>query len=117
MSYYPEAIVLDDKVYVGAGNSFTGFGTNTVVMVYNIPNNEWNLLSEYDCYWFGMTSVDKNLVLVGGVIRNKSDLFSEDRTNKLGVWNEELNNWTETLPSMPTAHSGPTVATYKNGLW
>ena len=101
MNYYPEAIMLDEKVYVGAGS--TSSGLNNTVMVYSIPNNEWSLLPEYDYFWFGMTSANNKLVLVGGV--------SEDRTNKLGVWDEK---WMDTLPPMPTARSGPTVVTYKN---
>ena len=108
MTYYPEAVVLGEKVYVGAGIS-SSFGKNAVVMVYNIPDSEWSMLPEYACYWFGMTSVDNKLVLVGGVIQR-----SQNRTNQLGTWNEESKNWMQTLPSMPTARSGPTVATYKN---
>ena len=107
MTYYPEAIVLGEKVYVGAGISTTSL--NEVVMVYNIANDHWSLLPEYFYYWFGMTSVDDKLVLVGGVV-----VGSQNRTNHLFTWNEELNCWTHTLPSMPTARSGPTVATYKN---
>ena len=108
MTYYPEAIVLNEKVYVGAGTSAC-FGKNAVMMVYDIRNDKWSSLPKYDCYWFGMTSVDNNLVLVGGVIEG-----SQNRTNQLGTWNEELNCWEHTLPPMPTARSGPTVATYKN---
>jgi hypothetical protein len=108
MTYYPEAIVLNEKVYVGAGTS-SSFSKNAVVMVYNIPNDEWSLLPEYECYWFGMTSLDNNLVVVGGVIQG-----SQRRTNQLGTWNEEQNSWTHTLPPMPTACSGSTVVTYKN---
>ena len=104
MNYYPEAIVLNEKVYVGAGNTF--FSLRNKVMVYSIPNDEWSLLSEYDYYWFGMTSVNNKLVLVGGVSEE-----TVDRTNKLGVWDEK---WMDTLPPMPTARSGPTVVTYKN---
>ena len=100
--------MLNEKVYVGAG---TSHGGNDAVMVYNIPNNEWSSLPEYECYWFGMTSLDNKLVVVGGVI---SMLGSEQRTNQLGIWNEESNCWTHTLPPMPTARSGPTVVTYKN---
>ena len=98
--------MLNEKVYVGAG---TSHGGNDEVMVYNIPNNEWSSLPEYECYWFGMTSLDNHLVVVGGVIQK-----SQRRANQLGTWNEELNCWTHTLPPMPTARSGPTVATYKN---
>ena len=108
MTYYPEAVLVGEKVYIGAGNS-TNFRTTRVVMVYDIRVDEWSLLPDYDCYWFGMTSVDDTLVLVGGVT-----LDHEKRTNRLGTWEDELNSWTRTLPSMPTARSGPTVATYKN---
>lgn len=110
MTYYPDAVVRGEKVFVGAGTS-TRFWTNAVVMVYNIPKDEWSLLPEYDFYWFGMTSVDNKLVLIGGVGRGQG---SQNRTGRVGTWNEESNNWIRTLPPMPTARSGPTVATYKN---
>ena len=91
MNYYPEAIVLNEKVYVGAGNTF--FSLRNKVMVYSIPNDEWSLLSEYDYYWFGMTSVNNKLVLVGGVSEE-----TVDRTNKLGVWDEK---WMTPCPQCP----------------
>ena len=72
MTYYPEAVVLGEKVYIGAGIS-SSFGKNAVVMVYNIPDGEWSMLPEYACYWFGMTSVDNKLVLVGGVIQRSQN--------------------------------------------
>ena len=107
MRYYPEAVVLDDKVYVGAGNTSNGLNVTSTVMVYNVPNNKWSLLPVYDYYWFGMTSLDNKLVLVGGVVKG-----TDDRTNKLGVWDDK---WVDTLlPPMPTARSGPTVVTYKS---
>ena len=77
------------------------------MIVYNIPANKWSLLPAYDYYWFGMTSLHNKLVLVGGVVKG-----TEDRTNKLGEWDDK---WVDTLlPPMPTARSGPTVTTYKN---
>lgn len=106
MTYYPEAILLGEKVYVGAGTA-SNF-CNNVVMVYDFPSDKWSSLPEYEYYWFGMTSVNNNLILIGGVTQ------LEKRTNQLGMWNEELNNWEYTLPPMPTARSGLTVATYKN---
>ena len=99
--------MLSDKVYVGAGNTSNGLNVTSTVMVYNVPNDEWSLLPVYDYYWFGMTSLDNKLVLVGGVVKG-----TDDRTSKLGVWDDE---WVDTLlPPMPTARSGPTVVTYKN---
>ena len=106
MTYYPEAIVLGEKVYVGAGS----VSYKNVVMVYDFPSDEWSLLPAYEYYWFGMTSVNDSLVLVGGVTRDEL----ENRTNQLGTWDEKSDIWTHTLPPMPTARSGPTVATYKN---
>ena len=53
MRYYPEAVVLDDEVYVGAGNTFNGLSVTSTVMVYNVPNHEWSLLPVYDYYWLG----------------------------------------------------------------
>ena len=105
MSYYPEAVVLDDKVYVGAGTS----STSEVVMVYCISADVWSLLPKYDFYWFGMTSVKNQLVLVGGVLHN-----SQERTNQLGVWDKDAGVWLSNLPPMPTARSGPSVVTYNN---
>ena len=110
MNYYPEAIVIKDKVYIGAGSS--GIDNNyhtTLIMVYNINGDEWNLLPQYGFYWFGMTSVKNQLVLVGGEVQN-----ALDRTNQLGVWDEEGQTWLHNIPPMPTARSGPTVVTYKD---
>ena len=107
MTYYPEVIVLGEEVYVGAGSSSNYF-CNNVVMVFNIPNDKWSLLPAYEYFWFGMTSLDNKLVLIGGVTR------LDNRTNQLGTWNKESNNWIHTLPPMPTVRSGPTVATYKD---
>ena len=107
MRYYPEAVMLNDKVYNGAGNTFNGLSVTSTVMVYNVPNHEWSLLPVYDYYWFGMTSLDNKLVLIGGGVKG-----TEKRTNKLGVWDDK---WVNTiLPPMPTARSGPTMVTYKN---
>ena len=113
MNYYPEAVVINrSQVYVGAGSP-QDFHKREVVMVYEITTDRWSELPPYDYYWFGMTSTNGNrhLVLIGGV-----DLQSGDRTNKLGMWDEETNKWVHPYPSMPTARSGPTVACF-NDRW
>jgi hypothetical protein len=35
-------------------------------------------------------------------------------TNKLGVWDEEINKWVHPYPPMPTARSRPTVASFSD---
>ena len=106
MNYYPEAVVIEGKVYVGGG-SVREFGDcNETVMVYNIEQDEWSLLPPYQFYWFGMTSVNNQLVLVGGT--------AAERTNLLGVWDEESHTWAHPFPPMNTKRSGPAVVTYNN---
>ena len=113
MNYYPEAVVINrSQVYVGAGSTHD-FREREVVMVYDIEKDRWSKLPPYDCYWFGMTSTngDRHLVLVGGVdIQSDADF----RTNKLGMWDKERNKWVYPYPPMPTARSGPTVATFSD---
>ena len=55
-----------------------------------------------------MTTINSQLVLVGGVAE------SGERTNLLGVWNEEFQKWTHPFPPMNKACSGPAVVTYNN---
>ena len=107
VNYCPEAVVINAKVYVGAGCSM-GNDYKTVA-VYNIDGDEWSVLPKYNYYWFSMTSIKKQLVLVGGVFQD-----SEDRTNQLGVWDEEGQLWSNNLPPMPTPRSGASVVTYKD---
>ena len=105
VGYYPEAVVLEGKVFIGAGSS----SDSKTIMVYTIEHDEWNVLPPYEYFWFGMTSINNSLILVGGV---KED--SDDRTNQLGVWDEKRQNWTHPFPQMPTACSGSTVVTYED---
>ena len=106
MTYYPEAVVVGTKVYVGCG---TGSSFETV-MEYDIARDTWSVLPEYEYFWFGMTCARNKLVLVGGVAHS----VGGERTNQLGVWDEEKHVWSHDMPAMPTARSGPSVVTYKD---
>ena len=106
MDYYPEAIVVEGKVYVGGGSS----EYSETVMVYSIESDQWSLLPPYQFFWFGMTTVNNQLVLVGGT--SIADL--KERTNLLGVWNEESQKWTHPFPPMNLTRSGPAVVTCSN---
>ena len=81
MCYYPSAIVLEGKVFIGGGTS----SNSEVVMVYNIDKVEWSVLPPYPYFWFGMTFINNCLILGGGVEHD-----SENRTNQLGVWDEKI---------------------------
>ena len=108
MTYYPEAVVVGTKVYVGCG---TGSRLNhEIVMEYDIAENTWSLLPRYEYFWFGMTCARNKLVLVGGVAQS----VAGERTKQLGVWDEDEHVWSRDMPAMPTARSGPSVVTYKD---
>ena len=79
-------------------------------MVYSIESDQWSLLPPYQFFWFGMTTVNNQLVLVGGT--SIADL--KERTNLLGVWNEESQKWTHPFPPMNLTRSGPAVVTCSN---
>lgn len=101
---YPEAVVIQGKVYVGGG-TIERFNSGTV-LVYDIENDDWKTLPRYEYFWFGMTVVNDQLVLVGGTVN--------ERTNKLGVWNEAEQKWTHPFPPMNQTRSGAAVITYNN---
>ena len=66
MSFYPQAVVLKGKVYVGGGSAINN-NQNTIVMCYDIEHNQWTILPEYNCIlYFAMTAINEELVLVGG---------------------------------------------------
>ena len=108
MTYYPKVVQLHHNLYMGGG----GFRLNTsrrcTVHEYNSVSDEWNMLPEYDYYWFGMAVVDDQLTLVGGI--------GGGYTNEVGVWNPSDQEWTHPYPRMITPRSSPEVATYNNYL-
>lgn len=111
MTYYPEAVVIEGKVYVGGGSgSGSVNSSDETVMVYSIEEDEWSLLPPYQFHWFGMTSLNNQLVLIGG-----TDTVDE-RTHLLGVWSKESQKWTYPFPPMNVARSGPAVVAY-NRRW
>ena len=101
---YPEAIVIKGKVYVGGG-TVEKYNSGTV-LAYDIEHDNWDILPKYDYFWFGMTTVNNQLVVVGGT--------ANERTNLLGIWNEESQQWTHPFPPMNEVRSGPAVVTYNN---
>ena len=48
MSFYPQAVVLKGKVYVGGGDSAHQYDLNTVVTVYDPGQDQWSQLAKYD---------------------------------------------------------------------
>ena len=78
-----QVIVIGRNVIVGGE-----FGANeATVMVYSLETGTWTTLPPYESKGFGMSAVDKKLVLVGG--RGTSYHYYSKVTNALGVWDEQ----------------------------
>ena len=106
---YPRVVMVKEKVYIGGGVTSSDSNRLTV-MVYDPKQDSWDSLPPYIYRCFSMAVVGDQLVLVGGCEVKKYD----DKTNKLGVWNEQSKRWTHPLPPMTTACNSPSVATHNN---
>ena len=79
------------------------------MVVYDPKQDSCDTLPLYTCAYFSVAVVNDQLVLVGG-----SEVQTNKKTNKLGVWNEQSKRWTHPLPPMTTACYSPSVATHNN---
>ena len=106
-----QAVVIDDNVYVGGGFA-TSVGNGGMVMVYSLHTGLWRTLPPYESQFFGMATVNNQLVLVGGI----GILNDIAKTNVLGIWDDGSQTWTHPFPEMPTARYLPSVISYQKWL-
>ena len=106
MLYYPRAVVLQRKVYIGGGAAVNN-SDDCIVQMYDIESDEWSRLPRYQCMGFGMTILHSHLTLVGGV-----DTSTEKATDQLAVFDRLSQDWTYPYPPMPTPRWTPAVSTY-----
>ena len=105
MTTFIQSVVIGNTLYVGGGLSY--HGNKHRVMAFNNSQSNWTLLPPYRAKWYGMTSINDSLILVGG--------FAEGRESaRLGVWNTASKNWTHPLPAMPTPRWCPSAIVYKH---
>ena len=103
-----QAVVIQGMVYVGGG--YIGDKNDYKVMVYDIRSGEWAILPPYKTRFFGMTVIDNQLVLVGGVE------VGEAKSKVLGAWRAASKEWVHPYPDMPTARHSCSAVTYKEWL-
>ena len=107
MGSHIQAIVIGRNIFVGSG-----LGVNdTTVMVYSLKTGTWTTLPPYQSYFFGMSTVDNKLVLVGGEKTSSGKV-----TNVLGMWDEQSQTWTHPFPAMRTARHCLSVISYQKWL-
>ena len=118
MTWYPCAVVLQTKVYIGGGGGADNDSDGCAVQVYDIESDKWSCLPRYQYTKFGMTILHSCLTLVGG--RDPQGFFdrifySSKVTNQLAVFNTTSQDWTYPYPPMPTPRWSPAVSTYN--IW
>ena len=97
-------------MYVGGGRaSYVASDNDYIVMTYDISTGKWATLPPYRAYGFAMTSINNQLVLVGG---NKNG----DSSKVLGVWDANKKQWTHPYPEMHTARKSCSAVVYKEWL-
>ena len=109
-SGYVQSVVVQGKVYVGGGGSSVISENKYIVMEYDIDSGKWDKLAQYKRYWFAMTAINNQLVLVGGRQSDGGD------SRLLGLWRADSKKWIHPYPDMPIACSSHSVVTYKEWL-
>ena len=104
-----QAVVEDNRVYVGGGSTSN---QNNIVLVYDVNQNSWDTLPKLPVAYFGLAKLAEQLVTVGGIrergtTTNTVYSFIEDSSDR---------PWQPIFPPMPTARSGVTAISFKSNL-
>ena len=78
-------------------------------MTFDITSEKWTTLLPYGTYFFAMTAINNQLVLVGG-----KDYGGASKV--LGVWGADNKQWTHPYPGMHTARSECSAVVYNEWL-
>ena len=109
MSDYIQAVVVEGTVHVGGGGADKD--NNYIVMTYDISTGKWATLPPYRASRFAMTSINNQLVLVGGT----EHIRSGSKSKVVGVW-DAYKQWTHPYPEMRTARSSCSAVVYNEWL-
>ena len=105
---HAQAVVLNNKVYVGGG--LTQYGASTNVYAYDPTMDTWETLQSPTRY-SALTTYHNKLLLVGGEEDSTGQI-----TNQLWVFEEGEQTWTQPLPPMPTRRCGASVVSIQDHL-
>ena len=95
-------------MYVGGG--YADENNNYTVMTYDISTGKWATLPPYRTWGFAMTSINNQIVLVGGCEHGNL------RSKVVGVWDADNKQWTHPYPEMHTARALCSVVVHNEWL-
>ena len=105
---YSTAVVLDGKLYIGGGET-KEFSQDRLIYEYDFDGlvRKWTCLPVSPTVYFTITVFNKSLVLVGG-----ADTASRRSSSQLLSWDKEAQEWSPSLPPMPTARQKPATVSH-----
>lgn len=136
-SFGARGIIIDDKLYIGGGDSKVRWGLDCYFsfgplfdntqhvflflhsqdleserVVHEYDSNglvrKWTALPTAPVAYFALAEVNKTLTLVGGF-----DISRKVATNHLTVWDRGQQSWCTPFPAMPTSRQDCTAITYQ----
>ena len=113
LSSYPQVVVVKGKIFFRGAHldpdkNSESMVDHRTVLVYDPQADDWTELPPYAFSWFAMTVLNDQLVVVGG------QALTREKTDLLGMWDENQRAWIHPLPHMLKACNSPMVVTYKN---
>lgn len=106
MSNHPQAVVLDDHIYMGGG--FAPSEDVATVLEFDPCKLEWKKLAKCPTKYFGMAVMKKKLFVVAG-----TEISGRTKTGRVYSWDSESMEW-KPFPgtSMLAYRSTPSVVSY-----
>ena len=105
MGDHVQSVVVEGTVYVGGG--YVGSDN---IMTYDISTGIWATLPQYRVLGFAMTTINNQLVLVGG------NEHGGGRIKVVGVWDADNKQWTHPYSEMHTARAWCSVVVHNEWL-
>ena len=105
-----QSVVIGESVYIGGGSTLAyNEHNNCTVMKLDLQRDEWTMLPQYSAAYFAMTSIENQLVLVGG---RDPRPWIRKLTNQIGVF--ASGKWTHPYPPMNIARQSSTAVCFNN---
>ena len=108
--YTGQSTTINGKVYFGGGMT-TDNENKYVVYCYEPSQDRWSTLPPLPVRYFRLGEVEGKLVAVGGLSK-KARQYSK----AIYSYDEELREWRQDIPPMPTARHTPVVVSFDSAL-
>ena len=106
--------VINGKIYCGGGVT-EALSDACIVYCYDASQDMWSDLPPLPVRFFGVGRLNGTLVAVGGT---KMDIkgMKKSISNEVYTYNEQIQQWEQTTPPMPTARQSPGVLSLESAL-